>query len=266
MFINDKLGRLGKQSPKFDKRRLKLSDFLKPKSKVNLPPIPAETSWITKLKAAEPIPMYLNDTLGICVGAAAGHMIQQWNFYAGHPWQPTDADILKSYEDVGGYVPGDPTTDNGMVIADFLKYWQKTGVGGHHILAYMSVDFMNADEMQLAVQLFGNVLTGIQLPVNVQGANLWTVADGGMYAPDGQPGGWGGHAIPIVAGSPITKTCETWGNTLKMSNRFFKDYVDETWAVLAMDWVETQNISPSLLDLPLLKAALGQLGISTHSM
>ncbi len=71
--------------------------------------------------------MYLNDQLGCCVEAAAAHMIQQWNFYAGHPAKPTDQDVLSAYEAVGGYVPGDPNSDNGTDMLAFLNWWRQTG-------------------------------------------------------------------------------------------------------------------------------------------
>jgi hypothetical protein len=257
------LMKLGKKpAPKVpDPRNLKLADYLKKPAKKALPDPVVEASWITKLAAAEPIPMYANDVLGDCVEAAAGHMIQQWNFYAGHPWRPTDQDIIAAYSGATGYVPGDPTTDNGTDMPSFLKYWQKTGVGGHRILAYMTVDWTIPQEVQVAIQLFGNTFTGIQLPVFSQGKDDWTVPDGGVYSDAGQPGSWGGHGIPVVAGSQKTRTCETWGTTLKMSDNFMLDYVDEMWAVLSSDWLSTGKVSPGLIDLPHLESDLSDLGV-----
>ena len=262
--IKGELMRLGKKPPVLDTRTLKLGKYLKA-AKLPVPPLPqppAETSWITKLVAAEPIQMFLNDELGDCVEAAAGHMIQQWNFYAGHPAQPTDADILHAYESSAGYVPGDPQTDQGTAMLPFLRYWQKNGVGGHKILAYTTVNYLDLPEVQLAIQLFGNVMTGIALPFSAQGKDDWTVPDGGIYSENGQPGGWGGHCIPIVAGSPITKTCETWGiGEFKMSNNFFSDYVDEAYAVLSSEWLETGNVNPDLISLDELESDLNDLGV-----
>jgi hypothetical protein len=266
MFVNGTLAKLGKKPVVLDRRQdstiLQFGKYrLRPLGKPipNLPTSPpAEVSWITKLAEAQALPMYLNDQLGCCVEAAAGHMIQQWSFYAGKPVLPADADILKAYEDVGGYVPGDPNTDNGTDMLQFLNYWQSTGVGGHKILAYMAVDWTNADEVQDAIDIFGNLYTGVALPVSCQGANDWTVPDGGIYGSAGQPGGWGGHCIPFVASSPITKTCLTWGSVLKASHNFFADYVDEAFVVLSQDWIEANGLSPSLLDLAQLEADLGQ--------
>lgn len=265
MFVNGQLVKLGKRPVTLDRRKdtrilqfgkYRLTgDLGKPEPQLPTNP-PSEVSWITKLAAAQALPMYLNDQLGCCVEAAAGHMIQQWSFYAGKPSQPTDNDILAAYEAVGGYVPGDPSTDNGTDMLQFLQYWQSTGVGGHKIITYMSVDWTNAAEVQDAVSIFGNLYTGIGLPVSAQGANDWIVADGGIYSASGQPASWGGHCIPFVASSPITKTCMTWGTTLKASHNFFVDYTDEAFVVLSSEWIEANGLSPSLLNLVQLEADL----------
>src|SRR5436190_15974434 len=95
--------KLGKRAPILDKRTFQLARYLP----AILPPAPPETDgYVTKVPS---FPMYLNDQLGDCVAAAAGHIINQETYYAsGTEALPTDAQILKTYEDVGGYVPGDP--------------------------------------------------------------------------------------------------------------------------------------------------------------
>jgi hypothetical protein len=139
---------------------------------------------------------------------------------------------------------------------DALNYWRTTGIAGHKILAFVSVNPLNADEVREAVYLFGNVFTGIQLPTSVQGFNSWTVPDGGTASQNGQPGSWGGHCIPMVAVSPKSRTVVTWGGTLKMSPNFETDYVDEMYAVLSLDWIEKNGLSPSQFNLAQLEADL----------
>lgn len=253
MIIDGRLAKLGKGNAVHDPRTLLLKTYL---PKKQLSPPPAEVSWITKLAAAEPLPMYLNDRLGDCVFAAGGHMEQQWNFYAGHPAQPTDAQVLAAYEAVGGYCPGNPSTDNGANMLAFLKYWRKTGLAGDKIAAFVAVDFTKLDEIRQAIQLFGNVYLGVQLPMSAQGEDAWTVPDGGIYRSNGQPGGWGGHCVPLVASSPETHTCITWGTTLKMSHNFLLDYADEAWAVLSQDWINSTGLSPDGFDFDQLQADL----------
>jgi hypothetical protein len=243
--------KLGKKPVKVDHRTLQMSRY-----RTTAPiEVPAEVSWVTKLSNLGEM---LNDQIGDCTVAAAGHMIQQWSTYAAQPVIVPDSAILTAYEDpsVGNYSPNDPNTDNGAAMLDVLKYWRKTGIGGHKIAAFVQVNPRNALEVREAVLLFGNVYMGAQLPASVQGADAWTVPDGGTSSPDGMPGSWGGHCVPICAVSPETLTCITWGSLLKMSHGFFADYVDEAYAVLSTDWIEKNGISPSQFNLAQLDADL----------
>jgi hypothetical protein len=243
--------KLGKRAPRIDHRTLHMARYRIPGA-ISVPP---EVSWVTKVSAW---PMMLNDSLGDCTCAAAGHMIEQWTTYAGSPFTPPDSAILTAYEDpsVGDYNPNDASTDNGAVMLDVLNYWRQTGIGGHKIFAFMKVNLANMDEVREAVYLFGNVYWGVQLPASAQGADSWTVPDGGVASPNGSPGSWGGHCVPIVAMSPETLTCVTWGETLKMSHGFFSDYGDEGYAVLSLDWIEKNGLSPGQFNLKQLEADL----------
>jgi len=234
--------KLGKHQVKVDPRTLYLARYLR---KQALPHPPAETSWVMQVKDWGPM---LNDRIGDCTCAAAGHMIQQWTEYAGTETVPSDASILTAYSNVSGYDPGDPSTDRGAAILDVLNYWRKRGIGGHKIVAYAQVNPQNDNEVKLAIELFGNLYIGVQLPVSVQGSDKWTVPNEGFHGA-GQPGSWGGHAIPLMAYSPETLTCITWGERLKMSWNFFRGYCDEAYAVISSDWIEKNGLSPSFLNM-----------------
>jgi len=241
------LPKLGKSPAKHDRRTLQFSKYR------TLPPVPAEVSWVTHLSR---LGIMLNDTLGDCTCAAAGHMIQQWTTYSiGAPVIPPDPTILKAYEDVGGYVPGDPSTDNGCAMLDVLNYWRKTGIDSHTIHAYVQVNPKNLDEVREAIYLFGNVYVGVNLPLTVQGAPSWTVGTG----PNAVPGSWGGHCIPAVAMSPETITVITWGSLLKMSHNFLGQYCDEMFAVLSLDWLGRNGTAPDGFNLTQLQSDLAAL-------
>jgi hypothetical protein len=239
---------LGKQAPRLDRRTLRLSNYLK-----KLPTPPTEVSWVTQVPG--PWPMFLNDTLGTCVIAAMGHMVQQWTFYASGASQVVqNTDILKAYRDLSGYVPGDPSTDNGVVMLDALKYWRTVGLAGHRIAAYAAVNLTDVTELLQAIQLFGNCFAGLSLPVTAQGEGAWTVSPGGIFTLNGAPGSWGGHCVPYMAASPVSRTCIAWGDRLKLSPNFSLDYVDELYAVVSQEWIDRQGVSPSGLDLKTLLA------------
>ncbi len=253
---------LGKRPPRCDHRTLKLSNYLLP---AVLPPSPPpESSWVVDCTHITPWTMALNDQLGDCVIAAMAHMVQQWTFYvqekrlSGATTVIGDSIILKAYEDVGGYRPNDPSTDNGCVMLDALNYWRKKGLGGHKILAYMSVDPHDERQWKTAISLFGSVIAGFALPLSAQDQTAWTVADGGAHG-DGAPGTWGGHCVPIMAYSPMSLTCVTWGAPLKMSHNFFGVYCDELYVALSQDWLDSKGVSASGLDLATLKRDLAAL-------
>lgn len=239
--------KLGKLPPKIDHRTLQMSRYRIP----GAIQVPEEVSWVTKLSN---LGMMLNDQLGDCAEAATGHSVQQWTTYAGKTVIPSDSAVETMYEDAAGYVPGQPSTDQGSVLINVLNYWRKTGIGGHKILAYVQVNPLNLQEVREAIYLFGNVYTGIQLPISAQDADSWTVSAAGT--PNGVPGSWGGHCIPIMAQSPETLTCVTWGSLLKMSHNFALDYIDEMYAIVSQDWIEANGLSPSQFNLAQLQADL----------
>lgn len=223
-----------------DKRTLLLEKYTS-----TMPAPPARNFFQERVRTWE---MMGNDALGNCTCAAAGHMIEQWTAYASTEIHPTDAQIIKAYEDVGGYVPGRPETDQGAVMLDVLNYWRQTGIAGHQIVAYVRVRIASPFQMMAAASLFGNVYLGLQLPLSAKDqfakGQEWEVAG----VPDfdrNQPGSWGGHCVPIVGYDPKRLLCVTWGATKFMSWDFLRAYADEAYAVLTLDWIRKDNVSPS---------------------
>src|SRR6185312_120177 len=107
---------------------------------------------------------------------------------------PSDDDIVGAYSAITGYTPSRPETDQGAVELDVLAYWQRTGIAGHQIGAYASLDVLSMDHVRCAVNLFGGVYIGAALPLSAQSQTVWDVVDG----PSGESGTWGGHAMAVV--------------------------------------------------------------------
>lgn len=263
--LNHPTLKLGKRAPQRDPRTLKLAKYLPKK----LPAVPVQNGYITKIAS---FPMFLNDQLGCCVIAAAGHMIQQWTTYAGKPVILTDTQILQAYEYIGGYKPGHPETDNGCDMLTALKFWRKYGIGNHRILAFVSVDVANQNEIDTGVSLFGNLMSGIQLPLTAQnpvpavdGTPTWSFPSGGAVG-NGSPGSWGGHCVPLfgyndnpAAGAPRGTKLPTWGQLYNMTPKFFRTFGDELYAVVTQDWVDAQGKSPSGFNINTLLSDLAAL-------
>lgn len=100
-------GKLGKLPAAHDPRTLQFGNYA-----AALPAPPPARSWFV-----HQIPDYgvmLNDTLSDCVPAATGHAVQIWTSDAtGVMATVPDSAILAAYSLMGGYVPGNPATDQG---------------------------------------------------------------------------------------------------------------------------------------------------------
>lgn len=235
---------LGKLPPRHDDRTLKLSTYTKA-----LPPPPAVCAYTSKVPNW---PMYGNNTLGDCVAAAAGHMVEQWNYEAERQFMPTQAEIIAFYEN-SGYVPGQPDTDQGWDLLSALKVWRSQGVAGHKIAAFLALQPGNLEQLRQAVYLFGNVYVGLALPITAQTQNLWSVVPG--TSADAAPGSWGGHCVPVPGYAELV-ACVTWGALLNMTPAFYQTYSDEAYAVLSPDWIEQNAKAPNGFDLAQLQTDL----------
>lgn len=229
--------KLGKKVIRLDTRTLMLAKYL--------PAVPVAPESMGYIKKVKKWPMYLNDSLGDCVIAGAGHMVEQWTVYAGAPTLLTDQDILVGYEQVGKYVPGVPSTDQGCDMLTALNYWRNTGFGGHKIYGYAKVNLSNLAEVKQAIYLFGNLYLGVQLPLAVSSAKkIWSAPTTGP-AEERIAGSWGGHCIPVVGYGATGSTVITWGNKMAMTWEFFKVYADEAYALLSLDWIGSNKLAAS---------------------
>lgn len=257
------LCKLGKRARRLDSRTLKLARYLT----TSLPTPASSGGYQRKVRSW---PMYLNDSLGCCVIAAMGHMIGQWTAYArGKGVILADQDILRAYSAVGGYVPGDASTDNGCDMLTALNYWRQTGIGGHKILAFAAVNWLNHVEVEQAINLFGSLFVGVALPISAQGSPVWEVPSSGPYR-DGSPGSWGGHAECDVGYNAVRSgglfnrrrpglMPITWGARGAKTWAFMDTYCDECYVALSQEWIESRGLSPSGCDLDHLRSDLAEI-------
>lgn len=182
-------------------------------------------------------PMYLNDELGDCTFATVGHEIQAFTNFASSLKTIPDSAVLSAYEAVGGYVPGDPSTDNGCEITDVLKYWQAKGVGGHKIAAWAELNVSDMVQLKQVLNTFGTVYLGLNVPQSAETQfsdnEPWALSKTGTNIV-------GGHAVPIqkwnASGVGVIEVV-TWGALQRMTMAFFRRYVEEAYAVISQDWI-----------------------------
>ena len=168
-----------------------------------------------------------------------------------------------AYSAITGYNPADPSTDQGAVELDVLNYWRQNGIAGHKILGYAKLDPGNVDHVRQSVYLFEGTYIGVQLPISAQGQATWDVPAGGLTG-DGEPGSWGGHAVPVIGYDADGLWVVTWGKLLKMTWAFWRAYTDEAYACFSIDMLEAGK-SPAGFDLPALQTFLAGVGTMKYS-
>lgn len=250
-------GKYGRRHPDPARRRLTLERYLDPRtalSRSGLPPVPLNQD-VDRASAVRSWPMYGNDSLGDCTIAAIGHMYGAWTQYAtGSEALFSDTAIQETYSRVGGYVPGDPSTDNGCVMQDVLSDQHATGIDDsagkvHRVAGYAA--FGNpADEMLLGqvLDVFGTVYVGINCQASIQ-----------QEFSDGQPWTWtpgeaveGGHAICLqrrLGSGSAPLEYVTWGALQAATAGFQAHAAEEAWAVVTQDWLQANGTTVEGLDL-----------------
>jgi hypothetical protein len=220
--------KLGRKAIKTDTRTLRLRDYITPA----LPPPPTAADWT---KGIAGFGMMLNDSLGDCTIAGAGHAVQVWSANTGVEATPPDSAILAAYEAWDGYNPSDPTTDCGGVELDVLNDWRNQGLAGHALLAFADPNVANLTEVRQAINLFGGLYIGLNLPLTAQSQDVWDVVP--RAGAKARPGSWGGHCVFVPAYDANGFTCITWGARKTMTLAFWKKYCDEAHALLSQDWI-----------------------------
>jgi hypothetical protein len=226
-----------------------------------LPPVPL-TADVDRATQVTSWPMYLNDQLGDCTVAGAGHMFAAMSVYAGNP-EPLFSDevITATYSAVSGYVPGDPSTDNGADMQTVLQYLKTTGMtdtaGTTHQVAGYALFSDPSAEMLLGqvLNLFGTVYVGIDCPQSAEQQFAdgvpWTYVPGSAAA--------GGHCIVLQHRYPAGAEVDidefvTWGALQRANFGFTGHYAAEAYAVVSQDWIDVNGTSITGFDLQQLLA------------
>jgi hypothetical protein len=207
-------------------------------------PPPASNDYTAAVKV--PWGMFANDRLGDCVCADTAHALMLRTANASSIVVPADSDVIALYEAVGGYVPGDESTDNGCDETSMCEYLEKTGFLGHRSDATGAVDPQNLDHLKWCIQLFGTCRIGVDLPRSAmdqfEAGEPWDVRGDGAIL--------GGHDVPLVKydGAGMFY-CVTWGRLQPVTPAFVLKYTEEAHAELFFDWVQAQGVAPPGLDL-----------------
>lgn len=227
--INFKGGRLPAQParPHLKLARLLHDDLAAP---------PATADWLSPV----PVPLWGmlgNDQYGDCTCAGVAHM-RIGDCYVNQNVQlaVSTADTLALYSRFG-FNADDPSTDRGAVCQDVLTYWQKHGFLGSRILAFAKVDVSNLAEVKQAINLFGQIYCGFNVPQSAMdqfnAGEPWDVV---KHSPVE-----GGHCVTVGTYDHDGLTAVTWGATQKLTWNFWRNYFDEAWVVIGPDDIDPKT-------------------------
>ena len=197
---------LGRRRPPPGRPKLHLHNYL-----LSALPTPPATCDYSSAAQAALSKVYLNDQLGDCVIAGGLHVRGVTSGNAGTPILFSDAQVTQDYSAIGGYVPGDPRTDNGCNEQDALNYWTSTGFpDGIKLNGWLAVDATNQQELQTALWLFENLYHGVELPDDWVGKDM-PQANGFVWDVAGSPDPGNGHCIMSCGYSAAGLWTDTWG-------------------------------------------------------
>jgi hypothetical protein len=237
--------RLGRKAVKTDSRTLRFAKYA-----AALAAPPASVDWT---KGITQWGMMLNDALGDCTIAGIGHAIQVWTANASTEITLPDQVILDYYEWWDGYVDGDPSTDDGGIEIDVLNHWKKKKFWGHKLDAFVDPDVSNLTEIQQAINLFGPLYIGLNVPESVMNTDNdpsipWDVTGDNTLV--------GGHCVVCVGYEPGYISLISWGSVYRMTTAFWAQFVDEAHCLLSQDWISSSGVDPAGFNLPQLRADL----------
>jgi len=154
--------------------------------------------------------MYLNDSEGDCVIAGGYHVVGvETGNATGSPFIATAVQINEDYGAIGGYVPGDPSTDNGCDEETALQYWIATGFkNGTKLAGRLQLDATNKLQVMQAIDLFENAFLGLCLPKSY--ISPFPSASGFVWDVD-SPDFNNGHCVIVVGYNTQGVIISTWG-------------------------------------------------------
>lgn len=120
--------------------------------------------------------------------------------------------------------------DNGVVLADFLKYVKQNGFYGRTIAAYAPVSISDIPTIQFAINGYGFVYAGIQVTEAME--NAFSAGQGWTPADFANSPIMGGHCVPLVGYGTIDMFCVTWGKMQAISYSAWPFMAEEAWAII----------------------------------
>jgi hypothetical protein len=255
--------KLGRKRPVARSPRMSLGNYL-----TRGLPAPPPTCDYTKSASSALSQVYCNDTLGDCVIAGMAHVVGVLTGNSGtKPFIYTKNQIIALYSAIGGYVPGDPNTDQGCDEQTALNYWENNGAPKgttHKIAGWLSVNGADPSEYRAALWLFENLYFGIELPD--RWINPMPSSSGFVWDVAGSPDPDNGHCVVGVGYNAKGVTIDTWGMTGLMTDAAIAKYATvagqgELYTVVSQDGIDKATLkAPNGVDWSQLVADFDSMG------
>jgi hypothetical protein len=203
--------------------------------------VPDEFDWADGLPAD--IGLYGNDTVGDCVIASAFHEDSVWLQKTSNVVQIDSTDnALKAYSEATGYVQGDPDTDQGTDMQQFMVYWATTGLpvgtlgGRRKIVASVETDPRHIDDLQLAAFECGGASIGVTLRKNIL-PDLGAPPDVWDFDPNSAEIGL--HCVTLTGRQTSQKLWPilSWGRKYFVTDAFLQNALVMSFGVISGEFV-----------------------------
>jgi hypothetical protein len=141
-----------------------------------------------------------------------------------------------------------------------LDYFRNNGLAFNGAIkkidGYVSVDWTNKLEVQVALYLFGAITIGINLPQAWTTNAIWDVTNTGIV---------GGHDVTCVGYDDQGVQVASWGRIYTITWAAFlkTTWLEESYVMLAPDWYGNDRLAPSGVDANTLRDDLAKLGGGT---
>ena len=249
--------KLGKLAARHDART---SSLLATYLTSQLPAPPPALDYSQRRFAAWP--MYLNDKVGDCTCAAAGHMIEVWTSLA----QKATVAVPDAA------IPQGVRSGERLQSEERHERQRRRRARRAEVLASLGVRLAQDQRLRRGRAGQPSPHPASARPVrwclhrgSAPDLRAGSVGlDGARGRPDtgpGAPGSWGGHAVNVVAYDTQGLTVITWGAPLRMTWTFWNTYCDEAYALLSKDFVSkaTKKAPVGFLFSELIERYLGEL-------
>jgi hypothetical protein len=252
--------KLGKRAKRTDTRTLQFADYVNGTAQP-----PPDVDWGAKVDSWR---MLGNNSVGDCAWAGQAHADMLWTSHTRPaPAEISTTEVLAAYSAVTGFNPKDDgpkgnPTDQGTTLIDALRYWRTSGIAGRKITSFVEVDPKNVEHVKMAIDFFGCVYIGVELPDSVlpSGASdipTWTVTPDGASRNARNPDN--GHCVIYSAYDPVGPVVISWGTTVRASWGFHSAYCDELYAMVSPEWITHRGVDPLGVDLAALERDLHRL-------